>query len=84
MPPSLRPRTGVPYLRCRSAVPYLRCPTGLRGTPPHLDLLALRGEGMLAMREYPAKALELVDSTADELGIGEVAQSGPSNVVRPA
>jgi hypothetical protein len=34
---------------------------------PHL--LALRGEGMLKLREYPAKSLELVDSTADELGI---------------
>jgi acetylornithine deacetylase/succinyl-diaminopimelate desuccinylase-like protein len=34
---------------------------------PHL--LALRGEGMLAMREYPTKALELVDSAADQLGI---------------
>ena len=34
---------------------------------PHL--LALRGEGMLAMREYPAKALELIDSTAEELEI---------------
>jgi peptidase M28-like protein len=34
---------------------------------PHL--LALRGEGMLAMREYPARALELIDSTADELGL---------------
>jgi Peptidase family M28 len=34
---------------------------------PHL--LALRGEGMLGMREYPARALELVDSTAEELGI---------------
>jgi hypothetical protein len=32
-------------------------------------LLSLRGEGMLAMREYPAEALELVDSTADQLGI---------------
>jgi hypothetical protein len=34
---------------------------------PHL--LALRGEGMLAMREYPAEALELIDSIGDELGI---------------
>jgi hypothetical protein len=34
---------------------------------PHL--LALRGEGMLRLREYPAEALELVDSTAEELGI---------------
>ena len=33
------------------------------------NLLALRGEGMLGMREYPAKALELVDATADALGI---------------
>jgi hypothetical protein len=34
---------------------------------PHL--LALRGEGMLKLREYPAESLELVHSTADELGI---------------
>jgi hypothetical protein len=34
---------------------------------PHL--LALRGEGMLKLREYPAEALDLVDSTAEELGI---------------
>ena len=34
---------------------------------PHL--LALRGEGMLKLREYPAESLELIDSTADELGI---------------
>jgi Peptidase family M28 len=34
---------------------------------PHL--LALRGEGMLKLREYPAEALDLIDSTAEELGI---------------
>jgi hypothetical protein len=34
---------------------------------PHL--LALRGEGMLKLREYPAESLELIDSTAEELGI---------------
>jgi hypothetical protein len=34
---------------------------------PHL--LVLRGEGMLRMREYPARSLELLDGTADELGI---------------
>src|SRR4051794_21657914 len=33
------------------------------------NLLALRGEGMLKLREYPPESLELVDSTADELGI---------------
>jgi hypothetical protein len=27
----------------------VRCPTGLRGTPPHLDLLALRGEVAVAV-----------------------------------
>ncbi len=32
-------------------------------------LLALRGEGMLRMREYPPAALELVDTTAEQLGI---------------
>jgi Peptidase family M28 len=34
---------------------------------PHL--LALRGEGMLRMREYPSRSLELIDGVAEELGI---------------
>jgi hypothetical protein len=34
---------------------------------PHL--LVLRGEGMLKLREYPRESLELLDSTAEELGI---------------
>jgi len=34
---------------------------------PHL--LALRGEGMIRMREYPARSLELIDGLAEELGI---------------
>jgi hypothetical protein len=34
---------------------------------PHL--LVLRGEGMIRMREYPARALALLDELADELGI---------------
>jgi Peptidase family M28 len=34
---------------------------------PHLCVL--RGEGMLRMREYPAKALDLVDGLAEQLGI---------------
>jgi hypothetical protein len=34
---------------------------------PHL--LVLRGEGMLKLREYPGEALELFDSTAEQLGI---------------
>jgi hypothetical protein len=34
---------------------------------PHL--LVLRGEGFLKMYDYPARALELLDSTAEELGI---------------
>jgi Peptidase family M28 len=33
------------------------------------NLLVLRGEGMLKLREYPPEALELLDSTAEELGI---------------
>ncbi len=33
------------------------------------NLLVLRGEGMLKLREYPAASLELVDSTAEELDI---------------
>jgi Peptidase family M28 len=34
---------------------------------PHL--LVLRGEGMIRMREYPARSLELLDGLAAELGI---------------
>jgi hypothetical protein len=34
---------------------------------PHL--LVLRGEGMLAMQDYPAEALALLDGLAEELGI---------------
>jgi hypothetical protein len=34
---------------------------------PHL--LVLRGEGFLKMREYPRRALDLMDGLADELGI---------------
>jgi hypothetical protein len=34
---------------------------------PHL--LALRGEGMFGVREYPERALGLVDGLAEELGI---------------
>lgn len=33
------------------------------------NLLVLRGEGMLRLREYPADSLDLLDSTAEELGI---------------
>ena len=33
------------------------------------NLLVLRGEGMLKLREYPASSLDLLDSTAEELGI---------------
>jgi hypothetical protein len=33
------------------------------------NLLVLRGEGMLNLREYPAPSLALLDSTAEELGI---------------
>ncbi len=34
---------------------------------PHL--LVLRGEGMIRMREYPSRSLELLDGLAEELGI---------------
>jgi hypothetical protein len=37
------------------------------GSGPHL--LVLRGEGFLRMREYPRRALELMDGLAEELGI---------------
>jgi hypothetical protein len=33
------------------------------------DLLVLRGEGMIRMREYPPRALALLDGLAAELGI---------------
>jgi Peptidase family M28 len=33
------------------------------------NLLVLRGEGMMKLREYPSASLELLDSTAEELGI---------------
>ena len=33
------------------------------------QLLVLRGEGMLKLREYPPESLELLDSSAEELGI---------------
>jgi peptidase M28-like protein len=33
------------------------------------NLLALRGEGMLKLREYPPESLDLLDSTAEELSI---------------
>ena len=33
------------------------------------NLLVLRGEGMLKLREYPTASLELLDSTSEELGI---------------
>ena len=33
------------------------------------SLLVLRGEGMLRIRDYPARSLELLDGLADELGI---------------
>jgi len=33
------------------------------------NLLVLRGEGMLNLREYPAASLDLLDSTAEGLGI---------------
>ena len=55
MPPAFGPRESTFFL-CIDTV----------GSP---QLLVLRGEGMLKLREYPAEALELLDSTAEELGI---------------
>jgi hypothetical protein len=42
------------------------CAIDTVGSP---NLLVLRGEGMMGMREYPAEALELLDGLAEELGI---------------
>ncbi len=42
------------------------CAIDTVGSP---NLLVLRGEGMMGIREYPAEALELLDRLAEELGI---------------
>ena len=42
---------------------------------PHL--LVLRGEGMIRMREYPARSLALLDGVAEELGIWLFAEPAP-------
>ena len=43
---------------------------------PHL--LVLRGEGMIRMREYPARSLALLDGLADELGIWLFPEPAPA------
>ncbi len=49
----------------------VRCPTGLRGTPPHLDLLALRGEAAIAVTarcfEYLSRRKTAVAASYDQL-----------------
>jgi hypothetical protein len=49
----------------------VRCPTGLRGTPPHLDLLALRGEVAVAATvrctEYLSRRRTAVAPSYDRL-----------------
>jgi hypothetical protein len=49
----------------------VRCPTGLRGTPPHLDLLALRGEVAVAVIvrciEYLSRRKTAVAPSYDQL-----------------
>jgi acetylornithine deacetylase/succinyl-diaminopimelate desuccinylase-like protein len=42
------------------------CAIDTVGSP---NLLVLRGEGMMGIREYPREALELLDGLAEELGI---------------
>lgn len=49
----------------------VRCPTGLRGTPPHLDLVALRGGTAMAVTvrctEYLARRKSAVATSYDRL-----------------
>jgi hypothetical protein len=49
----------------------VRCPTGLRGTPPHLDLLALRGHNAVAVTircsEYLSRRKSAVAPSYDRL-----------------
>lgn len=49
----------------------VRCPTGLRGTPPHLDLLAVRGEVAVAATvrctEYLSRRKTTVSPSYDRL-----------------
>lgn len=52
----------------------VRCPTGLRGTPPHLDLMALRDDHVAAAVvrsvEYLKRKKSSISSTYDEM-LGE-------------
>lgn len=49
----------------------VRCPTGLRGTPPHLDLLALRDDHAVAVTvrsvEYLTRKRSAIATSYDEL-----------------
>ena len=59
----------IPNVRHASELPTDRTFFLCLDTVGSPNLLVLRGEGMLKMREYPAPSLELLDSTAEELGI---------------
>jgi hypothetical protein len=75
--------TFLPWQRARDQLPLagwtgfdavqfeVRCPTGLRGTPPHLDLLALRGEVAVAVivrcTEYLSRRKTPVAPSYDQL-----------------
>ena len=46
-----------------------RCPTGVRGTPPHLDLIANNGEALVAVH---ASGFEYLQNSNAKLGAGYV------------
>lgn len=58
----------------------VRCPTGLRGTPPHLDLLALKDRGVVAVTvrccEYLVRRKSPVAASYDRL-LDETPGAGP-------
>jgi hypothetical protein len=75
--------TFLPWQRARDRLPLagwtgfdaiqfeVRCPTGLRGTPPHLDLLAVRAEVAVAVTvrctEYLSRRKTAVAASYDRL-----------------
>ncbi len=52
-------------MSCPATATFFLCLDTI-GSP---TLTVLRGEGMLAMRDYPPRSLELIDSEAERLGI---------------